>query len=139
MDEDTKHSRFNAGVALAERIDMMQKAINMARFNPLAVNPETQTYNYQIMLEANNSLLAEAWAKLTEKEQVEADKIFKLANGFEKIFPIVNNNSNGTVTINRQNFEKFKYILTHYERKNKIYLDEHSLNAPNMDDDDEGL
>ena len=138
MDEDSKRSRFNAGVAQAERIDALQRAINIARFNPLMINPETQTYNYQITLQSNNGLLSEAWAKLTEKEKLEADKIFRLANEFEKTFPIINVNNNGTVTINKQNFEKYKYILNQYERKNKIYLDEHSLNSPNMDDD-EGL
>lgn len=138
MDEDSKHSRFNAGVAQAERIDQLQRAINMARFNPLAIDMVTQTYNYQIMLEANNGLLSEAWAKLTQAEKIEADKIFNLANNFEKTFPIINSNGNGTTTMNRLNFEKFKMILNHYERKNKVFLDEHSLNSPNQDDD-EGL
>lgn len=138
MDEGSKISRFNAGVAQAERIDVLQRAINMARFNPLVVDMNTQTYNYEVILNANDGLLLEAWAKLTEAEKKQADKIYNLAHGFKKTFPIIMQNNNGDQTINRQNFEKFMEILNTYEKKNKVFLDEHSLNSPNMDDD-EGL
>ena len=43
MDEERKKSIFNAGVAQAERIDSLQRALNSARFN-FFVHFEKLTY-----------------------------------------------------------------------------------------------
>ena len=91
MEEDGgKKSRFNAGVALTERIDALQRAINSARFNPIAMNMDTGTYNFMVMINANDGLLDEAWAKLSDKEKASGNRIKKLAlntQNFFKLFP----------------------------------------------------
>ena len=134
-DEDSKRSLFNAGVALAERIDQLQRAINMARFNPLAIDNNLGIYNYQVMVYSNDGLLQESWAKLTEKEKLEGKRIKNLVHNFIETFPLIKEVEGKPVIINH-NYKKFCILITLYENKNKIFLDEHNLNAPNMDDDD---
>lgn len=135
-DSEGKQSVFNAGVAMAERIDFLQRAINAARFNPLAMNPETQTFNYQIMIDANDALLNEAWSKLTEKEKTQARRIRKLVKEFVMIKPIVSRSNKGEMRVNNENYLRFMELIDIYEKINKELLDAHSLNSPDSDDDD---
>jgi hypothetical protein len=136
--EDQKKSKFNAGVALTERIDGLQCAINAARFNPLKVNFDTMTYNYEIMISANDGLLKEVWAKLSPKEQEFAERIRKAINNYMKSFPIISVTGEGKTSINQKNYARALELIDFYERMNKNFLDVHSLNAPDFEDD-EGL
>ena len=135
-DSEGKQSVFNAGVAMAERIDFLQRAINSSRFNPLALNPETQTFNYQVMIDANDALLNEAWSKLTETERKEARRMRKLVKDFILMKPIVSKSNKGELRVNNENYAKFMELIDLYEKLNKELLDSHSLNSPDSDDDD---
>ena len=44
-----------------------------------------------------------------------------------------------SIELLKQNYEKFMEFLDFYEKRNKEFLDAHSLNSPNSDDDDYGL
>lgn len=137
MDNDeAKKSKFNAGVALAERIDALQQAINNAWQNPLAFNINTGTHNYDVIINANESLTKETWGKLKPDEKKEADKIRNIIREFIKRFPPITLTSNGDKKINTDNYEKLKILMDLYEKKNKTFLDEHDLNSPNIDDED---
>lgn len=130
-----KQSVFNAGVLLTQRIDFLQRAMNAARFNPIAMNEETGTFNYEVMLNAMDSLLNESWAKLTDKEQEKGKRISKIVHDFIKLNPIVTPNKDGGFKVNRLNLDKFMEIIDIYEKTNKVLLDAHSLNSPDSDDD----
>jgi hypothetical protein len=137
MDEDRK-SKFNAGVALAERIDALQQAINGARFNPLAPNMETGRFNFEIMVSANDSLLNECWAKLNPTEKNKGDRVRKVVMMFLRMNPPITR-VNSELRVNKKNYENLMEILDIYEKMNKDFLDAHDLNAPNKEDDDDGL
>ena len=137
MAEEGKKSIFNAGVAQTERIDDLQRAMNMARFNPLMVNPMMGIYNYEIMISAQDGLLEECWAKLTATERAKAERIKKVIHKVVNSNPIVIENSNGETKINRRNYEKFLELIDLYAKNNKILLDAHNLNSPDADEDDE--
>lgn len=137
--EDNKLSRFNAGVALTERIDALQRAINAARFNPLATNPETMTMNYENMIAANDALFYEAWGKLKDDERELGQRIQKIIKRFLETNPPINKDANGKMQINKNNYKKLLELINFYERKNKEFLDGHNLNAPNFEDDDDML
>lgn len=136
-DDEGRKSVFNAGVAQTERIDSLQRAINMARFNLLAVNPETGTFNYEITIAAIDGLLEEGKPKFQDKEKDNADKIRKLVHSFVEIFPPIANSQQGW-KISKDNYKKLTELLTFYESTIKEYLDAHNLNNPDSDDD-EGL
>lgn len=135
--EEGKYSKFNAGVALTERLDQLQRAINASRFNPIAMNLEVGTPNYEVWLNANDALLDECWAKLHDKEKKEGKRISKLIRDYIHKCPPLVNTKDGT-RINQDNFSKMMSMLDLYTKKIKIYLDEHKLNSPNIDED-EGL
>ena len=136
-DDEGKMSKFNAGVALTERIDSLQRALNMARFNPLSPNQDTGTFNYQVMINANDGLLSECWAKLTDSEKKQADRIRKLVHKMVELFPPIVQGQEGP-KINKNNYRKFNELILIYEKMNKDILDSHNLNSPNVDSD-EGL
>lgn len=132
MDDNEKKSQFNAGVALAERIDLLQQIMNSGRFNPLAINPETMTYNYQIMIETQEALFTEAWSKLTPQERKTGARLCNLIQEFLEYFPPVTIQPSGQRAIDVDNYKMLMKLLFHFEKKNKEFLDAHNLNAPNV-------
>lgn len=136
--EDNRQSRFNAGVALAERVDALQRAINASKFNPIAQNFETGTFNFENMTTATDSLMHEAWGKLNKLEKEFCLRIMQLMRDYKKQFPPVKFDKNGNLQVNKMNYEKYLELQYYYERKAKEMLDAHALNAPDSDDD-EGL
>ena len=99
---EEKKSRFNAGVALAERIDALQRTINSARFNPLQINPDTQTYNYEIIIECNHALVNEAWDKLNKDEREIALRLRNVLKAFNKAYPVILISNSGEMQINKK-------------------------------------
>ena len=130
---------FNAGVAMAFRIDSLQRAINSSRFSPLQLNEETGTLNYEVIFSSCNSLLNEAWSKLEQKEKDLGEKTRKLIQEFMEKFPILIRNNKGEVKVNNNNFKRLMEMLDFYEKLNKTFLDNHNLNAPTMNKDLRGL
>ena len=137
-EEENKQSKFNPGVALAERIDNLQKAINASRFNPLARNEEVGRYNYEIMISSLDGLFNEAWGKLKPDEKVLGERIQLLIKEFLKMNPIIVFNNN-QLRINKKNYESFLDILNLYERTIKEFLEAHALSSPNIDTRLKGL
>ena len=83
---EEKRGRFNAGVAFAERLDSLQRAINMARFNLVALNPTTGTYNFEVMKSALDSLFREAEPKCSDAEKTKSIAFRYFSNS---LFPIL--------------------------------------------------
>lgn len=141
--EGDKSSKFNAGVALAQRLDTLQKTINSARYNLTMVNILTGTYNYEVMIQSVNSLLSEAWGKMNEKEQEEGLRIRDAVVNSTDNYPLIemkkDKDGNVNPVENKANKARFLKAFDLYERKVKEYLEAHDLNAPNRDleDDDE--
>jgi len=143
MSDDGVKSLFNAGIALAERIDSLQRALNASRFNLRGFNQETGTFNYEVMINALDGLLLEAWAKLDKQEKIDAERVRKLTHDCINHYPPMEQSGSersgsSGFKMNQKNFDKLKNLLLIYEKKMKEYLDEHALNSPNRDDD-EGL
>ncbi len=134
--DDIKKSKFNAGVAHAERIDALQRAINVAKFNPLGQNGETGTFNYQVMMSGADCLVAEGWEKFTPKEKIVMAKMTKIMKGLHKHFPPMDSDRHGQLIINQKNYEGFLNFFEIYERKLKELYGEHHLNSPSKDEDD---
>lgn len=138
--DEGKKSVFNAGVAQAERIDALQRAINYARFNILMPNPDTGTYNYQIIIDSLNGLAMEVWSKASVKEQKIINRVSNLTMMFVSANPPVKKvikNGEEAEEIDDDNLTKLRMILTLYERVIRDALDEHNLNSPNKDWDDD--
>lgn len=131
-------SRFNAGVALTERVDALQRAINSSKFNPMMKNPITGTFGFEDMITSLDCLISEGWGKFSSDEKKLILKYKKIMNDLVKYFPPVKMLPNGNVDFNLNNFDKFKDFFEKYELKIKELLDAHDLNAPSSEDD-EGL
>jgi hypothetical protein len=138
--EDEKQSKFNAGVALAERIDSLQRALNAVRFNLRRYNIETETFNFKVFIDALDGLKMEAWSKLTKDERKELTKIKELIESTLRYLSPVESHINlhGEIQYDwdEKNFTSLEKILFIYERKIKEALDRHNFNSPNADDDD---
>lgn len=130
-------SVFNAGVAMAERIDSLQRVINTARFNITSYNPDVSRFNYEVWISAIDSLLNEAWAKLTGNEKEAGEKIRALVVETLKWHPPMIRGKNGDYKFNKDNMERLMRLVDIYEKNVKVYLDNHDLNNPNKDDDDD--
>lgn len=137
-DDGSKLSKFNSGVSHVERINELQVTMNTARFNPLVMNPQFMKWNYEIMINAQDCLLYECWAKLGKDEKEKGDKIKDLVHKIVKLKPILKKAHNGEWLVNQDNFEKFLELIDIYEKSNKIFLDKHNLNSPDQEND-EGL
>ncbi|HEY5631621.1 MAG TPA: hypothetical protein VIR31_05800 [Nitrososphaeraceae archaeon] len=141
-EDENKQSLFNAGVAQAQRIDSLQRAINSARFNPQQINSETLTLNYQVLISSLDGLLKEAWSKLTDPERKELLKLNNLLKSMQETYPPIERievEGDETTSLNYSNYTRLLKIIDIYERKVKDALDAHGLNSPNKDDDDDGL
>lgn len=123
-------------MAQAERIDALQRAMNAARFNPLAFNPEVSRFNYEIMQASQDGLLAECWAKLPEINQKEGQRMKVIVEKFLELNPIVTKRNDEHI-INRENYKKFLKIIDAYEKLNKVFLDITDLNSPSRDEEDD--
>jgi len=137
-EDEGRKSRFNAGVALTERIDALQRAINAARFNPIAMNMDTQTYNYMVMINANDGLLDEAWGKLSPDEKQKGSRIKLVIKDYVDMNPPIIK-VNGELSVNKKNYNGLMSLLDIYCKMIKDFLDKHNLNAPDDEWDDEGL
>ena len=135
--EDIKRSKFNAGIAQTERIDMLQRAINAAKFNPLMKNFETGTFNFEVMISAADCLSREGWDKFNEPERKELTTYEKIVKSWVRTFFPVTYMKNGDFKINQKYLEKFLELYDLWEKRIKIYLGKHELNAPSRDEDDD--
>lgn len=135
---ESNKSFFNAGMAMAERIDSLQRALNAARFNPLAINEELSKPNFEIMKSACDGLVNECWGKMTVDERKEATSLKKVSDDF-LIYKKILIQKGNDVKINNDNYRSFMILLDMYEKKCKVYLEAHDLNSPNKptDSDDE--
>jgi hypothetical protein len=136
--EDVKKSKFNAGMAHAERTDMLQRSINSAKYNPLQQNFETGTFNYEIMITSADNKITEGWDYFSDKERKEILSWQNTFEGWLKTHPIVSTNKNGERKLNIRNYEMFKEFFRQLERKIQDLYGKHNLGNPAMDDD-EGL
>jgi hypothetical protein len=132
-----RKGRYNSGASSVERIHSLLSGINIARQNPLAMNAETGTMNFQVMVTCNDGLVDEAWGKLTEPERKIVTKIHELNKMALKIFPPISK-INGDWVVNQENYEKLMDIIDKYCQINRDFLDAHNLGNPD-EWDDEGL
>ena len=138
-DSGEKQSKFNAGVAFAERIHDLQLAINVASFNPLAKNPNTGTYNYEVMFECLNRLVKEGWDKFNDGEREDMERMRVISMKMNKYFPAITFDKNGGARLNKDNYEKLMQLFHTYELKQKEFYGNHDINSPSKGwDDDEG-
>jgi hypothetical protein len=144
MEDEGKRSKFNAGIAQTERIDSLQRAINAARYNPIAMNLETMTFNYDTIIKSIDGLLQECWAKMDDKaggERDAAEIIRNLVHTYAERFPpvSVSNDASGQQIqkINNTNYKKLMQLIWIYERHVRDLLDAHELNSPSKNEDDD--
>ena len=135
--DDVKKSKFNAGVAHAERIDMLQRAINSAKFNPLMFNFETGTYNYSVMISSIDCLTNEGWDKFSPKEKETVSRMNTILRNLNEEFPPITINKNQEVRINHKNYKFLMSFFQMYERKIKELYGLHNLNSPTRGEEDE--
>jgi hypothetical protein len=137
-DNNVRKSRFNSAALMMVRLDELQKAINSARLNLLAMNSDTSTYNYMVMINANDGLLDEAWAKLTPEEKLKGNRIKVLIKDFVETNPPITMFKN-ELYVNKKNLNELMVLLDIYCKLNKEFLDAHNLNTPDDEWDEEGL
>ena len=133
--EDDRKSQFNAGVAMAKRIDDLQQKLNAARFNPLMLNASTGTYNYEVMIKCCDGLISEAIGKMNDVEKTVVAKIQEIIGMYQKCYLVIKKTKDGD-KINLINFEKLFPLINYYEVYAKTVLDNHNFNSPDFDNDD---
>lgn len=141
MEEESKKSLFNAGVAQAERIDSLQRAINVSRFNFIDINPDTGTRNYEVIINALDGLLNECWGKATSDEKNKLVSIYNLIKQRLKTNPpiesVLDEDTGLYHRIDNNNLEILTKLIDIYEKYIREVLDNHNLNSPNKEWGDE--
>lgn len=137
MGEEGKKSYFNAGMAQADRVDMLQRILNDARFNIMMINPIYGRFNYEVMVTSCDGLLKECWGKLSDKEKAEGLRIKNLISSYLNSNPIVIGNGNGESKVNNNNLKVFQKFFELYENKMRDFLEAHDMNSPNKEEEDD--
>lgn len=135
--DEGSSSKFNAGIALTERIDSLQRAINAAKFNPFARNPETGTFNYENLIAAFDNLVAEGWDKFSSDEKKICLRVLKILRKLNEELPPISMTRDGDYKVNMDNYKRFRDFFGYAERKIKDFYGKHNLNSPSMDEDDD--
>ena len=121
-----------------QRLHNLQSQINRCNLNPTAYDEETASWNFELILSCNNSLLEEAWPKLSTKEKEDIAKLKIAMETFLNKYPIYEKSKrNSPLRINDIHWEIFKSWLFKYSLNIRELLDKHRLSSP--DEDDEGL
>lgn len=139
VDDEGRKSIFNAGVAQTERVDEIQREINRAWFNPLQKHMETGMWNFQIIIAGYDRIFdGETWAKLPDNLKEKGIAIQSVVHDFIKLNPIITEQKNGTLKINRENYENLIDRLRVWQRIIKVILDKVEFDSPNKDEDSYG-
>jgi len=131
-------SKFNAGMLQMTRLHSLQEKINGCNLNPLAYDSDASVFNFEIIFSCNNSLLEEAWPKLSEKEQKKAILLKTALNNFLKKYPIYEKRRRKGLQLNECHWEIISEWLCKYSLMIRDLLNKHRLSSPD-DDDDDGL
>jgi len=138
--QEPNKAMFNEAYFVTKRLSSLQERINFAKMNPLAYNNEVMVYNYQIWFTDLTSLLNEAWPKLTEEEQADAEVFRNAIQTLLRINPphkdiIVNGDK--SVKFNKECWYLLEDGLIMFEKKVRTLLDTHGLSNPT--EEDEGM
>jgi len=133
-----KVSNWNEGALQMLRFHELQKEINECNVNPTAFNIERNLYNYQIILNNNNSLFSEASPKFKDKEMDLGLIRKKMIESFLESNPIHANKPNLNheveTTFNKSNWLRLKIMLFGYNFYVRGLLDAHKLTSPDKSD-----
>jgi hypothetical protein len=141
LDEITNSkSLFNEAGFVIRRLDILQTRINSVRMNLLYWNNEAGCYNYMILYSDLCSLLNEVWAKLTDDEKKDIEKLRSTLHKALKTIPphkLISKEADKSnkVTLNNKSWDMIEQGLIMFEYNIKTYLDNHGLSNPNMDDE----
>lgn len=133
--EEGKKSQFNAGIAQTERLDALQRAINAAHFNPIQRNIETGTFNYEIIIAANDSLAREASAKADTEEKKQIERIQAIIKKQQEIKPVITIGRGNEMKLNKDSYQDLLTLIEIYGRLTKQVLDAHNMDNPNAEEE----
>ncbi len=139
MDSDLgKISNWNEGALQMLRFHDLQKEINECNVNPTAFNVERNLYNYQIILNNNNSLFSEASPKFKPDEKKGGMVRKRMIEGFLESNPIhvnkPNLNHEVETMFSNANWLRLKIMLFGYNLYVRGLLDAHKLTSPDKSD-----
>lgn len=137
--DEVKESKFNEAAYQMRRFDKLADNINHSRLNPSDWNEYHNTWNYKVMTQCLNSLLAECWGKLTPDEQKRGQRMEKLLDLHLQLRPphkMVKKRSGAVPkpVFTHDNWESFNILLSHYEKMIKVFMETHNLTSPRADD-----
>ena len=144
MNEDGMLSTFNEGALQMNRIDELQRRLNLLNVDSLGFNIHSMKYNYTTIFQTLNSLFCEVSSKLSEKEKIEGIRMRTMIKNFLHYKPIFYHKietSFGRIKrvkqMNNDNWEMLQEILFHYEILIRAYLEEHNLTSPKEDQEED--
>ncbi len=138
-----KVSNWNEGALQMMRFHDLQKEINECNVNPTAFNVERNLYNYQVILNNNNSLFSEASPKFKPKEKRLGMLRKKMIESFLESNPIHLNkpdlNHEVQTIFSGPNWLRLKMMLFEYNLYVRGLLDTHKLTSPNKADPSQAI
>jgi len=142
MSEEGEKSAFNEGALQMQRIDELQRRLNLLNIDPIGFNIHTGQHNFHTIFRTINSLYSEASSKLSNDEIQEGDKIRKIISGLIKYKPIFYFTVCDTMgeqrkiqEINNDNWILLQEMLFAYEITVRHYLEEHDLTSPRQEEE----
>lgn len=138
--EDNKETATTEAGEKAKRISYLQSVINEMNFNLKEFNEERQSYNFQIKLDALNSLFFEIVSDLIPGEEKKCGEFMKCTEKFLIKNPILKTRQDpriGVKTYTRdiipEVYQVLKKKLEDYELLIKKLLGKHGFSGPRVD------
>lgn len=133
-------SLFNEAGFIIQRLNELQREINLVRRNPLLFNEFTQCYNYEVWFANLCSTLNEVWAKLTDDEQKDIDSLRKTIENAIDLIPAHKstydaNQNKKVLTVDKERWKLIRANLDLFEKKLTSAKDSHGLGNPDMEGD----
>jgi len=133
VEQPSAKGSFNQAFYQQERINELILRIDRLNINPLENNITFGLFNYEIILNDLNSLLATVYSKLTpkEREEINQKRIF-LAGVFDK-YPVYRKKQERVIFYPKI-WEAFKSLLFDYRISIELLMDKHELSNPSKAD-----
>lgn len=142
--DDGMSSKYNEAFLKMRRFDDIQKSINLAMINPLAVDMEKQAFNYEMIIRLCGSLLSEVWSKLGKADRIEALKYKKALEIIMKKYPVAEKKFNALTNkfetkLNERNWDIIEKFIFEYQLTLRDYMGKTAYDSPNDEVDWDSL
>lgn len=135
--EENRQSKFNSSALKLMRIHQQFLIVPLYRMSPEAFNPEYGKFNYELWIEALNSVRLEIYARLKKEQREELDSFNVFIKEMKKNYPLITlKEDKKNFKVNKENLAILVDVITKFEERLRVFFDETGMDA--VDKEQEG-